>query len=42
MVLMEEQSQHESVPHKAQKISKEISCFEAFKSMNPADFPLHW
>lgn len=42
MVLMEEQSQHESVPHKAQDISKEISCFEAFKSMNPADSPLHW
>lgn len=42
MVLMEEQSQHESVPHKAQEISKEISCFEAFKSTNQADFPLHW
>ena len=42
MVLMEEQSQHESVPHKAQDTSKEISCFEAFKSMNPADSPLHW
>lgn len=42
MVLMEEQSQHESVPHKAQEISKQISCFEAFKSMNPEDSPLHW
>lgn len=39
MVLMEEQSQHESVPHKAQDISKEISCFEAFKSTKPSRFP---